>query len=278
MFHSWPRWVEEIQKAVSNDVRVPRKAAAHLALDIVLVGAQCRTATLVDVVVLSLRSAIALTKLCKAHQLDIAVVLFAPAQQAWIIHRERFFACWDNRLCTYVDPRQPNNVSTVMPNNARTILTCVHEACHQDEPCMIVCDTNASARMAGIAACGWLLDYPVVYSFRTALPTVRLLSLHTLEAAAYWDADVWDTEPVALTDMSLFLTRATISCASLQFDHTMLAYTEPTDTPDAHTRISSASERMEMHWRARRAHLPDMLGNVSFHISTTLVHMDRIIL
>ena len=252
-------------RAIQRAQGVPLTAAARLAVDLVLVMTQSRTAVLIDTCALSIARVQALAEVCRGE--DILLVVLA--QQVFVVHRRAFGAKWErDDTCVYVDPRHPQQKAARSPGT-HAILACIYDACTQDtRSCMIV---GRDVRAHSIAACGWLLDYPVVYTCATGATDVRCVPL----TEAHW-TDGWDTEALTVTDLSLLLVEVQLHSTSLPQPHPVLAYTVPTQMPDAHAIVAAANHRMLAHGAARR--WLEGLGLVEFRIHSSHVHMDRIAL
>lgn len=254
-----------LARAIQRALRVPLSVAARLAVDLVLVATQSRTAVLIDTCALSIARARALAEVC--HGEDILLVVLA--QQIFVVHRRAFATKWErDDTCVYVDPRHPRQKATRSPGT-HAILACIYDACVQDtRSCMIV---GRDVRAHSIAACGWLLDYPVVYTCATGATEVRSVPL----TEAHW-TDGWDTEALTVTDVSLLLVEVQLHSTSLPQPHPVLAYTVPTQMPDAHAIVAAANHRMLAHGAAGR--WLEGLGLVEFRIHSSHVHMDRMAL
>lgn len=252
-------------RAVQQAVGAPPSVAARLAVDLVLVTAQCRTAFLIDTCALSIDRVQALAEMCR--ELDILLVVLA--QQVFVVHRTALRTKWEHDdTCVYVDPRHPQHKATRSPGT-HAILACIHDACVQDtHSCMIV---GSDVRAHSIAACGWLLDYPVIYTCATGTTDVRSVPL----SEAHW-TDNWDTEAIMVTDISLLLVEVQMHSTYLSQPHPVLAYTVPTQMPDAHAIVTAAHHRMLAHGATRR--WLEGLGRVEFRIHSSYIHMDRIAL
>ena len=91
-------------RAIQRALGVPLTAAARLAVDLVLVMTQSRTAVLIDTCALSIARVQALAEVCRGE--DILLVVLA--QQVLVVHRRAFGVKWErDDTCVYVDPRHP---------------------------------------------------------------------------------------------------------------------------------------------------------------------------
>lgn len=252
-------------RAIQQAVGVPLSVAKRLAVDLVLVTAQCRTAVLIDTCALSIARVRALAEVCR--ELDILFVVLS--QQVFAVDRRALRTKWErDATCVYVDPRHPQHQTTRSPGTY-AILACIHDACVQDtHSCMIV---GSDVRAHSIAACGWLLDYPVIYTCATGTTDVRSVPL----SEAHW-SDGWDSEAIMVTDISLLLVEVQLHSTCLPQPHPVLAYTVPTEMPDALAIVAAANHHMLAHGATRR--WLEGLGRVEFRIHSSYIHMDRIAL
>ena len=78
-------------RAIQRALGVPLTAAARLAVDLVLVMTQSRTAILIDTCALAIARVQALAEVCRGED----ILLVALAHQVIVVHRRALGATWE---------------------------------------------------------------------------------------------------------------------------------------------------------------------------------------
>lgn len=249
----WRPWRERVRRALP-----PRKgglagpARTRVAMDLALVAGGVRTATLLDAWSPSAHECEALVQvLGERPTTDAMVVAVVPAHQVWVVHRPRVLRRWgDAPVVMDVSPGEPIN-QVALPAGAQQVLTLVHAACARSERMLVLdADTLMDARRCLVAACGWLLDYPVVYALGDPPVWFKAMAW-TPSTAQHWDAQLWneDEAPIetSLVDTSLYLVEAVLTLPTLSTPLPLVAFSIPAAYRDAPVLAETAKNTVTHH-------------------------------
>ncbi|WFD31677.1 hypothetical protein MSPP1_002716 [Malassezia sp. CBS 17886] len=296
---------------------VPPHTRRCVAADILLVAARKRTAALID--------AFAMTpKLCEAlvsalqscaggWARELVLVALAPAGQVFFVNRRLMSERWP---CARGAAAQPFPVFVEatggrlrrripIPPNSYALLQCIAHGCAASATAVAFTalpHQSQCVQACSVAACGWLLEYPIVYALAASGDAQSVSwaedALGSPAVTAQWADAAWEPMESNLRSVQLALVRADVVCAPVghahpprtypfPLPHHMLSYSIPLDLPDGASMAAQAARYTETVLQTRMdagcnaSELPcAWMGPwpVNVRIHMTQVDMDRVAL
>ena len=128
-----------------------------------------------------------------------------------------------------------------------------------------------------VSAAGWLLGYPVVYTFGDEQPKIRVSHNDS------WNLDLWESDIESPTDLSLYLVEAQLllpptlaQCIQCPL-HSVLAFSIPCELHDADHIVDKASCSVRQRL-LEGLQSSEFWNDAELKINVNPVHMDRIAL
>lgn len=213
------------------------------------------------------------------HPLPIMLVLFEPARYVFLVHIHALDTLRQHPP-VFVDPARAAQVLDA-PASAQAALALLQNAAQRSQRSVLLRSDAPHARLCGIALCGWLLGYPVVYAVTQAPATFTAHAPGQCDGRV-WDADAWsddDARPAGA--MSLLLVQATIHtelpCAPPTRSHLMMSFSIPTALPHATDLAHDWQRRFETTWNDTPSCLP-FLEHATCEVRMIHVHQEHIVL
>ncbi|WFD20165.1 hypothetical protein MCAP1_002409 [Malassezia caprae] len=261
----------DVERLGTGVARAPLAAAHTLETD--------ERPVLFDAAALSWRECLAWVAWVEEHRLPVMLVLFEPARHVFLVNIHALDSL-RHHPPVFVDPARAAQALDV-PASALAALALLEDAAHRSQRSVLLRSDAPHARLCGVALCGWLLGYPVVYAV-TQKPAIFTTHAPGLCDGRAWDADAWsddDARPAGA--MSLLLVEATVHTelpgALPTCGLPMMSFSIPTALPHAVHVAHAWQHRLEATWDERPMRLP-FLEHATCEVRMSHVHQDHIVL